>query len=311
MPFSSLSIPDPAGRQWRLSLVLAVALHLFFLLFGFFAPKLFHFRQKLPEVYTVNLFSVEEIGPPPAALPGPPATAPEAPPAPPPKPAEPKPAPAPPPPAPKAEPAVSEAISLQPVKKREDLDKVKKLRDQFLAEEKAQKARVETERTKARAEAEKVSKAAEQAQAEAEQVARDAARQATQARLKALQANLRLDAAGRIGVTAGGTAEGRGGEQSTAEGIYLHGAVKPHIKKHWHLPDLQNWKNSLEAIAVILVRRDGVVTRSFFEKKSDNIYFNQFVEKTLRESSPLPPFPVGIDKDELEIGLKFTPGGVW
>lgn len=295
MSFSPLTIPDPDGRQWRISLALAVALHLLFLLAGLFAPKLFNFRQKLPEVYTVNLFSVEELGPPPAARPGPPA-----PPAPAEKTAVTETPPAPPPPAPRPEPAVSEAVSLQPVKKKEDLDRVRKLRDRFLAEEKAKKAR---------AEAEQAREAAEKASAEAEQAARDAARQAVRGLGQSLKAEQQL-AAGRIGV-AGGSEEGRGGNLATAEEIYANGAVKPHIEKRWRLPDLQNWKNSLEAVAVIRVRRDGVVIRSFFEKKSDNIYFNQFVEKTLRESSPLPPFPVGLDRDELEIGLKFTPGGVW
>lgn len=295
MSFSPLTIPDPDGRQWRISLALAVALHLLFLLAGLFAPKLFNFRQKLPEVYTVNLFSVEELGPPPAARPGPPA-----PPAPAEKTAVTETPPAPPPPAPRPEPAVSEAVSLQPVKKKEDLDRVRKLRDRFLAEEKAKKAR---------AEAEQAREAAEKASAEAEQAARDAARQAVRGLGQSLKAEQQL-AAGRIGVAGGATGSG-GGERSTAEGIYLFGAVKPHIQERWRLPDLQNWKNTLEAVAVIRVRRDGVVIRSFFEKKSDNIYFNQFVEKTLRESSPLPPFPVGLDRDELEIGLKFTPGGVW
>lgn len=77
---------------------------------------------------------------------------------------------------------------------------------------------------------------------------------------------------------------------------------------HWVLPDLQNWDNALEAVLIIIIRKDGFVTDSFFERKSDNIYFNQFVLKALREASPLPPFPDQLDKNTLEIGLRFKPG---
>lgn len=310
MPLSPLSIPDSPDSQWRISLILAVAVHLFFLLFGVFAPKFFQFGQKLPEVYTVNLYSVEELGPPPAAVPDSPAAAPETvtraveaekPPL---------PKPAPPKPAPKEKPAASDAVSLHPIKKKGDIDRVKKLRDQFLAEEKAKKIKIEeAEVARARAEAEKARAAADQARLEAEKAARDAARQAVRGLGQSLKAEQQL-AVGRAGATSAATGSS-GGEKSTALGIYLHGAVKPHIKERWHLPDMQNWKSTLEAVVVIRVRRNGVITNSFFEKKSDNVYFNQFVEKTLRESSPLPPFPVGVDQDDLEIGLKFTPGGVW
>ena len=55
------------------------------------------------------------------------------------------------------------------------------------------------------------------------------------------------------------------------------------IHDSWILPDLQNWDNSLEAVLVITIRRDGTVTDSFFEHKSENIYFNQFVLKAVKE----------------------------
>ena len=66
--------------------------------------------------------------------------------------------------------------------------------------------------------------------------------------------------------------------------------------------------NALEAVLIIIIRKDGFVTDSYFERKSDNIYFNQFVLKALKESSPMPPFPDQLDEDTLEIGLRFKPG---
>jgi colicin import membrane protein len=88
-------------------------------------------------------------------------------------------------------------------------------------------------------------------------------------------------------------------------------AVYQKIHDHWVLPDLQNWDNALEAVLIIKIRKDGFVTDSFFERKSDNIYFNQFVLKALKEASPLPPFPDQLDKSTLEIGLRFKPGELY
>jgi outer membrane biosynthesis protein TonB len=86
--------------------------------------------------------------------------------------------------------------------------------------------------------------------------------------------------------------------------------VSQKIHQHWVLPEMQKWDENLEAIIVVYVRRDGIVTKKEFEKKSPNLFFNQFVEKTLRESLPLPPFPPNLKDNELEIGLVFHPGGL-
>jgi colicin import membrane protein len=92
--------------------------------------------------------------------------------------------------------------------------------------------------------------------------------------------------------------------------LYLS-AVYQKIHDHWVLPDLQNWDNSLEAVLSITIKRDGTVTDSNFERKSDNIYFNQFVLKAVKEASPLPPFPGKLKENTLEIGLRFKPGELY
>jgi outer membrane biosynthesis protein TonB len=87
-------------------------------------------------------------------------------------------------------------------------------------------------------------------------------------------------------------------------------AVYERIQSHWYIPPLQNWEDSLEAILVIKVNRNGTIMKTFFEKKSANLYFNQFVIKTVQESSPLPPFPREFEKINMEMGLRFSPAGV-
>lgn len=84
-------------------------------------------------------------------------------------------------------------------------------------------------------------------------------------------------------------------------------AVNNHIQEHWVLPDSQKWDKNLEAIIIIRVRSDGEVTESSFKKRSDNVLFDHFIEKILKLSAPFPPFPIGINKSEMEIGLRFRP----
>lgn len=256
----------------------------------------------MPEVYTVNLFSVEDLGrqaptAPNNASPAPqtetktPAkTAPE-----PTKPTPPqKNQPAPPPPA-----VSKDVVSLAPIKTKEktDVDKVKALRDKLLAENNEKQAKDAAE--KARADADKKTKGAV-----------DSLMQA----IKAAQQLAAGKAAAGNGASAIATQTGGGasGGVTVDENLrrYLI-AVNSKIQEHWVLPDLQNWKDNIEAIVIIRVRRDGVVVESTFKKKSDNVFFNQFVEKTLKLSSPLPPFPIGMNQSEMEIGLKFRPGEIF
>lgn len=117
------------------------------------------------------------------------------------------------------------------------------------------------------------------------------------------------------GTDAGGVAaSGIGGGSSSMldealKRYYI--AISRKIHSNWALPDTQDWDNTLEAIAVIVIRRDGTVVDTFFEKKSGNIYFDQYVEKTIQAALPMPPIPSDIQEDELEIGLKFRPSGLF
>ncbi|MFP3983450.1 MAG: energy transducer TonB, partial [Desulfurivibrionaceae bacterium] len=79
---------------------------------------------------------------------------------------------------------------------------------------------------------------------------------------------------------------------------------------NWILPEVTDWQKDLEAVLSITISREGRVIRSEFERRSSNIYFDRFVEKTLEKSSPLPPFPDTLEKEQIEIGLIFHPEGL-
>ncbi len=263
--------------QWRISLLFAVVIHLLVFIIALLAPHLFTFKRKLPEVYTVNLFSVEDEAAPKPVRKIKPVVAP--------KKVKTKKAVAPTPPPP---PTISKpkAVSLRPIKSKtkRDEERVKLLRNKLLTESKAKKARQEADKT-----------------------AKDAVKRLQDA----LAAQQQLS---DIGKDQGEAAPApQGGSGVTVDEVtrrYLV-AVNNHIQEHWILPDLQNWDMALVAIVGIKVRRDGVVIENYFESKSDNIYFNQFVEKTLEEATPFPPFSIGLKEEYLEFGLRFRPGGVF
>lgn len=306
---SCLPTSELPDKQWQKPLFFTIAVHVCFLLFGLYAPNFLHFQQKIPEVFTVNLFNVEDLrGPAPAAAPSQ-AVAPKA------EPVQAKPVAAPEPvkPTPPQKtktvpepPAVAkDVVSLKPIKTKDkaDIDKVKMLRDKLLADNLEKQTREARE-------------AAEKARADADKKAKGAVDSLKKALMAGQQlaagkaATASSTAAAQAGNGSGGTGGGGGITVDDNLRRYLI-AVNSQIQEHWVLPDLQNWKENVEAIVIIRVRRDGVVVESSFKKKSDNVFFNQFVEKTLKLSSPLPPFPVGINQSEMEIGLKFRPGEVF
>jgi len=297
MPFSA----------WRKPLNLSIGLHIVVLGIAMLAPSLFNSKPRLPEIYTVNLYTATEV----AETPPPPAEIPKA------KPVE-KPAvrkiepeakkppisiqPAKPEPALPAETAVVKPVSLNPVVMKVKVGKTKEEE----ALDKAQLSKV-IQRIKTKA-------AEKEAREKADQAAKEAVSKLAEA-LKTRSPQISAPTAVKTGGQEEATKEsaeitgpkGTGIEPEFYMKQYLS-AVYQKIHDHWVLPDLQNWDNSLEAVLSIVIKRDGTVDNSYFEKKSDNIYFNQFVLKAVKEASPLPPFPNQLKEDVLEIGLRFKPG---
>lgn len=288
LPLQPLLEDPPKGMPFAL----AVGVHLLVFAIAFFSPYLFNQRRKIPEVYTVNLFNVQDIGAARLTLPSQTkvtAAQPEvkrveekAPPK-----VEPTP-----PPTTAATPPKALSTQPLPVKSKADLDRLKKLKESLNTEQKAK---------------------------EAEKVAQDRAREAVEALKKSIQSQGSKSSTGAVAAagtqqkgTANGVAGGPSGSVEVDEMLkrYLI-AVNSQVQQHWKLPESQPWKDSLEAIIVIRVRRDGTVIDTFFEHRSESLTFNQYVERAIKQASPLPPFPAGFDQKDLEIGLRFRPGRVF
>lgn len=87
-------------------------------------------------------------------------------------------------------------------------------------------------------------------------------------------------------------------------------SITGRILQFWALPEYMQQKSNLSATVVVTVNRDGTVANMFFEQKSGNQVFDQFVRRTLEQASPLPPIPAALKKQRIEIGLNFSPGGI-
>jgi len=285
-----LLIPSPilADEQWKLHLSLAAGIHIFALVMAVVAPFIFNFKPRMPEIYTVNLFSATEVNAP-AARPQKTIVEPRktkkavAPP----EKTPPKKAGVPPP---AVKPAPPEAVSFRPIrtKTKKDIEKVANLRERLLAEQRAKEAEEAAEK--------EVKDVLAQIRQSLQEDNTETANQTGEETEEAVTAPAASGPAGGVTV-----------DEITRR--YLV-AVNNQIQEHWVLPDPQNWKG-LEASYIIKIRRDGVVVNAYFENKSDNIYFNQYVEKTVKEASPLPPFPSDLQMNELEIGIRFRPGGIY
>ena len=302
-PLSMLS------SEWRKPFNISIGLHVIVLLLAMLAPSIFDRPSRLPEIYTVNLFTAAEVTEPEA----PAAKAPAAK-----TPAKPvireiepeakKPAvsiqPSKPETAPAVETAIAKPISLQPLKEKVKVGKTRE-------EEELEKAKLSQVVQRL-----KTSAAQKEAREAADEAAKDAVSKLADALKTTPAASTGSSAKAAAGTDSTTKSAGIAGPRGTGiePDFYMKqylSAVYQKIHDHWVLPDLQNWDNSLEAVLVITIRNDGVVTDNFFERKSANIYFNQFVLKAVKDASPLPPFPDQLKESTFEIGLRFKPGELY
>ena len=85
--------------------------------------------------------------------------------------------------------------------------------------------------------------------------------------------------------------------------------VENWIKSHWSFPVALHGakeQSGLEAIVVVLVKRDGSISKTLIKERSSSTNFDQSVIKAIERSDPLPPFPEGYKKGYEEFEIKFN-----
>ncbi len=273
----------------QVPLLLAIALHLGVLLFSLAAPFILSVKNpRIPEVYTVKLYTVQEAAPPPL----------------------------------KAQktvklttPAQKKAVAPKPVKR--DAVSLSPIRQRLAKERKEKEAEKRRQEIRRRDQEQvKLNLLKEQAELEAIQAERALADLKNEAVAKIADLYKTADLASResrksaVESTKTGTSKG-GTDQQKLEALDRYRArITDHISPHWQLPELQEWDENLRAVLVMNVKRDGTVTNSYFEKRSKNLRFNQYVEKAIESAQPLPPFPIDFHEKSEEIAVTFSPGGL-
>jgi len=100
-----------------------------------------------------------------------------------------------------------------------------------------------------------------------------------------------------------------GGGGNLIENKYF-ASITNKLLQYWALPESLENSPDLSAIVVVTINSDGTIANSFFESKSGNRLFDQFVMKTIGVAAPLPPIPAAMKKRRFEVGLVFSPGGI-
>ena len=282
------------NSDWKMPFNFALALHIIVLGGAVFMPHIFKNKPLYPDIYTVDLINVSE--PAPEALP--PAPKPETQPK-----VEPKQETQTPPPVTKKavsiteekpvveKPAAIEPVSIKPLKQK----KVYKKAIEDLA---AQQRALEKIRQQRILEAQ-----------EAERRAQEAAKIAANEAVSQLKEMLRETTAIENTTTAerSPAVSNQAPKRSTnvVERQY-YASVFNALQPHWKLPAYKTWDPDLSATIIIHISKNGEIRRKYFENKSGDRLFDQFVLKALKDGAPLPPIPAALNTDELELGLKFT-----
>lgn len=285
-------IAQMLSNDWKLPLNVAIGIHILVLLGGLYLPEMLKSKPKFADIYTVSIINIAEPAPAeqPAAQSEPATPPPSIKPV---KPVKAKKV------APIEEriaetaPGPVKTVSLKPLKRKKKKKVVTKnnradeararrrqlaqaLREEELLEEKARLAR-------------------EALQKERELLNRKPVAAASPAHSSASNKT-------------GATTQTSGGSNIIENQYYA--AIINRLHQFWALPEsLQNNPN-LTAAVVVTISRNGQIGNFFFEHRSGDRVFDQFVNRTLEAANPLPAIPPALKKQRLEIGLRFRPGGI-
>ena len=98
-----------------------------------------------------------------------------------------------------------------------------------------------------------------------------------------------------------------GGQPGGGIGMRIYQAeVEERIKSNWSYPVALQTKEELEAIVVLMVKREGKISNMEMQKRSGNTIFDQSVLRAIERSDPLPPFPEGYMRSYDEIEIRFN-----
>jgi len=222
---------------------------------------------------------------------------------------------------PVAPPVPTEAISLKPLKQKVKKE-IKEIPDKKVEETKVRKEELKNITQQLQEEAKKETAAQETIKQQRQlAAAREQARRADlEARLAKAEAeraaaDARSALSDQLRATSSRNAAAAGANTGSTQTMGVleqqyYATIMGHIKQYWQPPDVKSWDPNLLAIVSITVGANGQIVSQSFEKESGDKLFDQFVLKTLEAANPLPVPPPALQKQRLEIGLRFKPSGI-
>ncbi len=83
------------------------------------------------------------------------------------------------------------------------------------------------------------------------------------------------------------------------------------VQKNWAFPEsLAGSKKDLVVELAFTVLPNGQIRDVWFDKRSGNRYLDESAKRAVLKSNPVGPYPEGITKSIITVGLRFTPEGV-
>jgi colicin import membrane protein len=83
------------------------------------------------------------------------------------------------------------------------------------------------------------------------------------------------------------------------------------VQKNWAFPDrLAGNEDDLVVELAFTVLPNGEIRDVWFDKRSGNGYLDESAKRAVLKANPVGPFPKGVTKSVITVGLRFTPEGV-
>jgi len=122
------------------------------------------------------------------------------------------------------------------------------------------------------------------------------------------QPSKETDVSARAG-TVGGSAEGALKELELIDIYRMEIAWR--VQKNWAFPDrLAGNGDDLVVELAFTVLPNGEIRDVWFDKRSGNRYLDESAKRAVLKANPVAPFPKGVAKSLITVGLRFTPEGV-
>ena len=127
------------------------------------------------------------------------------------------------------------------------------------------------------------------------------------ARARDAIAAMRRDQAHAQGVNANQAIGGIADRMQDIQMQAYYGRVRALITNAWHLPMMQQTAQTLQAVALLTIDREGQVIRYQLLRSSGSPPFDASLHRAVQASLPLPPLPETFSKEILEFEFHFTP----